>query len=228
MNLEISARSSMPLALVFAHIIALRMVCTAFAGPPTEGLVVQGVSVPAVALGVTRDEVQAAYGEPSYYQSITTGDFAFCTYNVPDGSVSVRYEGSDSGDATTSIDDGLYLVYWIGLGGWETTAGIDTALALQGSDAVVAASPNATVAYNDWGIYSLRDAQLGIEVIWDRFFYPVPSIRVRMFIFAPQEPPVDPRTLSALNQYNDEGTNGQNRTEAETLSCRANRQKGDF
>jgi hypothetical protein len=83
MNLEIASKTFRLLALVFAHILALGMVCTALAGPPTEGVVVEGVSVPAVALGFTRDEVEAAYGEPSYCQSITAGDFAFCTYNVP-------------------------------------------------------------------------------------------------------------------------------------------------
>jgi hypothetical protein len=86
------------------------------------------------------------------------------------------------------------VVYWTGLSGWETTAGINTVMALEDPDAVIAAYPNATVTYNNWGIYSVRDAQLGIEVIWVRILYPLPSIHVRMLIFAPQqeEPPVDP------------------------------------
>jgi hypothetical protein len=193
MNLENDCKSFTPLSLAFAHIFALGMVCSAFAGIPTEGVVVEGVSVPAVALGFTRDQVEAVYGEPSYCQSITSGDFAFCTYNVPDGQVSVRYEGPDGGDATASGDDVLYVVYWTGLSGWETTAGINTALALDDPNAVIAAYPDATVTYNNLGIYSVRDAQLGIEVIWVRIIYPLPSIHVQMLIFAPQEePPVDP------------------------------------
>jgi hypothetical protein len=192
MNLKIVSKSFRPLVLVFAHILALGMVCTVSAGIPTEGAVLEGVSVPAVALGFTRDEVEAVYGEPSYCQSITAGDFAYCTYNIPDGSVSVRYEGPDGGDATASGDDVLYVVYWIGLSGWETTAGINTALAFDDPDAVIAAYPDAIVTYNSWGIYSVRDWQLGIELIWVHIPYPVLTSYVRMSIFEPSEPPVAP------------------------------------
>jgi hypothetical protein len=79
---------------------------------------------------------------------VASPEISYRTYNLRYGSVSVRYEGSDGGDATASGDDVLYVVYWSVLSGWETTAGINTALSFDDPDAVIAAYPNATETYN--------------------------------------------------------------------------------
>lgn len=181
------------LALVVVLALVLGVTTAAGAGIPTEGVVVEGTSVPGVELGFTRSEVEASYGAPDYCQSVSAGDLAYCTYNIPEGQVSVRYEGPDGGDATASGDDVLYVAYWVRMSDWVTTAGINTDLALEDPDAVIAAYPDATVTYNQWGIYSVRDAQLGIEVVWVAIPYPVLTVHVRMSIFEPiQEPPPPP------------------------------------
>lgn len=162
-------------------------------GVPSEGVVYEGDRVPGITLDFTRGEVIAAYGDPSYCQSITSGDFAFCTYNTQEGSASVRYQGSDGGDATASDSDILYVIYWIGLSGWVTTTGINTAIAFEDPNVVLAAYPNARVTYNDWGIYSVRDYELGIEFTWVRIPYPLLVEYVRMSIFSPSEPNEPPQ-----------------------------------
>jgi hypothetical protein len=186
--------SKMKSSLVFGIIsIILLSAGTVFAdsGVPSEGVVVEGVNVPGIALGFTRAEVVAAYGAPSHCQG---SDRGFCHYDVPEGDVFVRYRGSDGGVATGSDEDVLYVVSWYRLSGWETTAGINTALALEDPDAVIAAYPNATVTYNQWGqIISVKDYRLGIEVIWDHIIYPISFIQVHMQIFYPREPPEPPQ-----------------------------------
>jgi hypothetical protein len=160
------------------------------AGVPTEGVVIEGVSIPGLALGFTRADVVASYGVPSHCQG---PDRSFCHYDLAEGDVFVRYRGSDGGDATGSDEDVLYVVSWYRLSGWETTAGINTALALANPDAVIAAYPDAIVTYNGLGqIIRVTDYRLGIEVVWERIIYPTSFVQIQMKIFYPREPPVPP------------------------------------
>jgi len=165
-----------------------------FASVPAAGLVIEGVSVPGISIGDSRFEVENSYGSSSFCQSISTGDLAYCTYNLGGGdSVSVRYIGFNGGNAIASSTDVVSVIQWYGLQGWETSAGVNTASALSDPNSVINAYPNAGVTYNGSRLYSVRDNQLGIEVVWNFNPYPVATTNVSMSIFTPQDiqPPVE-------------------------------------
>jgi hypothetical protein len=153
----------------------------ALAAPPAAGTVVEGISAPGAALGDTRAEVEASYGDPSFCQ----GPYQdFCTYTVYGlGSVNVRYRGSDGGGATGTAADVLYNLSFTGYPEWVTTAGISTSLALADPDSVISAYPNGEVIYNIFGnIYQVRDSGLGISVTWIYNFY-TGSVHTSIAIF---------------------------------------------
>jgi hypothetical protein len=102
----------------------------------------------------------------------------------------VRYRGPDGGNASNSPDDVVYNARWSEqVSGWTTTAGVNTTLAADNPEAVIAAYPNAQVTYNQWGgIYSVVDHEQGIEVIWVPNFYSG-TVHVSMAIFFPRTPP---------------------------------------
>jgi len=55
----------------------------AMATPPSNGTVVEGGSVPGVALGANRIQVQAAWGTPTFCQSGSrSGDRALCAWRA--------------------------------------------------------------------------------------------------------------------------------------------------
>lgn len=153
------------------------------AAPPASGTVVEGVSVPGADLGDSRAEVEASIGAPNYCQGPTQ---SFCSYNVSGvGQVNVRYRAADgSPDANGTPDDEAYNLRWSGFPDWETTAGVNTVNALADEDFVIAAYPNATVQYNQFGIYNVVDRDLGIEVIWVRNLY-AGTLHIDMNIFFP-------------------------------------------
>jgi hypothetical protein len=174
---------------------ALAAAIPVLAAAPASGAVTEGVSAPGVNLGDSRAQVEAAYGAPSFCQSVeTAGDAASCSFPVEGGGqVDIRYRGAGGGNASNSPDDVVHSVRWHeAVSGWTTTAGVNTTLAKADPDAVIAAYPDAQVTYNMFGdIYSLRDAELGIEVIWALDFYSG-TVHVSMAIFAPQPPPPPP------------------------------------
>jgi hypothetical protein len=192
-------RKSMFVLLVVAS--SLAVAAPVLAAAPAEGVVVEGASVPGIALGFSRAQVQAAYGQPSSCQSGSVGgDYAFCAYPVDGGGkVWVRYRGADGGGPSNSPDDVAYHIQWEAqVSGWTTTAGVNTALALADPDAVIVAYPNALVTYNRWGsILQVKDYELGIQVDWWYDFY-TGMTSVGMAISAPSEPPPPREVLTRV------------------------------
>jgi hypothetical protein len=186
-------------------IIAMSITTTVpvLADAPAQGLVVEGQSVPGIALGFRRAEVEAAYGTPAWCQSVEVpGDFASCTFQVDGGGqVSVRYWGADGGYASNSPDDVAYHIRWSELAsGWTTTAGVNTTLARTNPDAVIAAYPNAQVTYNQWGaILQVKDYSLGIQVNWAYDFY-TGLTTISMAISAPSTPPPPREALTRVTE----------------------------
>lgn len=156
------------IAVLIATLFSGMVTISALADAPAEGTVVEGQSVPGIALGATRAQVEAAYGEPRAWQDLEVeGDRAFCLFRVEGGgSVDVRFQGPDGRYASNSPDDVVYYVGWA-LSGWTTTAGVNTTLALADRQAVADAYPNAEVTYDGRGdITSVVDSQLGIMIKW--------------------------------------------------------------
>jgi hypothetical protein len=170
---------------------SLAAVVPVLADAPALGTVYEGDGVPGIDLGFTRAQVEAAYSEPSSCQSVeTSGDFAFCSFPVDGGGqVDVRYRGADGGDAANSPYDVAYIIRWHEqVSGWTTTTGVNTTLAKADPDAVIAAYPEAQVTYNMFGgLYSVVDAEQGIEIIWSLDFYSG-TTHVSMAIFSPRPP----------------------------------------
>jgi hypothetical protein len=167
---------------------------TPFVGdtPPVEGLVAEGERVPGISLGFTRDQVENAYGEPQWCQSNgNPGNQAYCSFPVGGGGqVNVHYRGADGGVANGTSNDVAFKVEWTEeVSGWITTAGVNTTLAKENPQDVIAAYPNAQVVYNQFGnIYSVIDYPLGIEVLWIPDFY-TGQIHIQMAIFYPLPDP---------------------------------------
>jgi len=166
-------------------------------GAPAEGIVVEGVSVPGIALGYTRAQVEAAYGDPIWCQNVNGYDQGSCAFPVEGGGqVDVRYRGADGGPASNSPDDVVFVIRWYeSVPGWVTTAGITTTLAAENPNTVIAAYPNAEISYNSFGgLYSVIDYQQGIQVLWVTDFY-TGRIYVYMSIMFPGDPPPPPDNL---------------------------------
>ena len=173
--------------------------------PPAEGIVLEGVSVPGIALGFTRAQVEDAYGAPQSCQSSgTPGNKAYCSFPVSGGGqVNVHYRGADGGTANGSPDDVVFKIGWTeATSGWTTTAGVNTTLAKENPEAVISAYPDAQVTYNQFGsIYSVVDYPLGIEVIWVPDFY-TGQTHVRMAIFYSTVAPPLPEKLTRVTDIN--------------------------
>lgn len=182
-------------------LMSLAVAVPVLAAAPAEGLVVEGQSVPGIALGFTRAEVEAAYGTPKSCQSVEVpADFAHCSFQVEGGGlVSVRYRGSDGGYASNSPDDVAYHIRWgEQVSGWMTIAGVNTTLARANPEAVIAAYPDGLVTYNQWGsILQVKDYQLGIEVNWAYDFY-TGATSVSMAISSPGTPPPPREKLTRI------------------------------
>ena len=170
--------------------------------PPLEGIVVEGVSVPGVALGSTREQVEIAYGEPQWCQSSgNPGNQAYCSFPVDGGGqVNVHYRSADGGIANGTADDVAFKIEWTeAVSGWSTTAGINTTLAKEIPGDVISAYPNAQVVYNQFGnIYSVIDYPLGIEVLWIPDFYTGQThIQMAIFYSLPDPPAIESYTRVA-------------------------------
>jgi hypothetical protein len=176
-------------------LVSLVAAIPAFAAAPAEGTVFEGVSVPGIDLGDSREQVEAVYGPPRGCHDINViNDLASCSFDVEGGGyVGVLYQGPNGGNASGSPDDVVYNIRWGDVDGWVTTAGVNTTLAYNDKQAVVDAYPNADLYYDSVGrLYRLQDPELGIQVAWNHayIFY-----SVSMAIFTPYTPPPPPDLL---------------------------------
>ncbi|HZD10887.1 MAG TPA: hypothetical protein VE553_06050 [Candidatus Binatia bacterium] len=176
------------LVLMAILVVCLGTVAPVLADVPNEGTVEEGVSVPGIALGFSRTQVEAAYGQPYYCQTYAIpDDAAYCTFRASGGGLaSVRYAGVDGGFAHNSPEDRVVEIGWgEPLSAWTTTAGITATLAKEDPAAVLAAYPDADVTYNDFGLLeSVVDWLQGIEVRWSYDGY-TGQTHVSMAIFDP-------------------------------------------
>jgi hypothetical protein len=157
---------------------------------PTTGVVQEGVSVPEVSLGDTRAEVVESWGEP---KSCQYPDSVYCKYEPPEGFVTVNYMAADGGQAYGADTDVVRSVGWYYMYGWVTTAGINSDIAKNDPEAVIAAYPDAIVRYDGFGlIWSVTDYNQGFSVSWHRNPYPLPTVTVPLTIFYPRDPPPPP------------------------------------
>lgn len=191
-------RSKMSL-IAAAIVLNLVIAVPVMAAAPSTGRVFEGGGVPGLGLGETRVATEAAFGEPSGcrdlpYYSGEQGVDGICDFPVDGGGqVTVHYEAASGGPAKGSRKDVVFNIRWTEpVSGWTTTAGVNTTLATQNPDAVMAAYPEAEVVYNPTlgNLVSIRDAALGIAVNY-QFDYLSGSQSVTMSISAPQrvEPP---------------------------------------
>jgi hypothetical protein len=161
-----------------------------YAAPPSYGTVVEGKSVPGVALGATRAQATASWGRASYCQSTApgnngAGNNALCTFNTNAGSVNLYYSGPGGTTATGGPNDIVSQIDWIRFPHWRTTAGVTTASALAHPPSVMAAYPNGQVRrYGDGHLYSVTDNHLGITVYWFPVTYSS-QFYVDIFIYPP-------------------------------------------
>ncbi|MHC4643842.1 MAG: hypothetical protein ACYS32_19550 [Planctomycetota bacterium] len=176
---------------IFGVVLSLMVTLSALAAAPAEGVVVEGQSVPGIALGDTRAEVVSAIGQPKSCSSVDElGDYASCEFDVDGGGkVWVRYRGPDGGNASNSPDDIVRNISWYNVEGWVTTAGINTTVALENPQAVIDAYPNAEVTYY-YGDYVavVWDPEMGIRVRRTWNFYGA-FTTVTMSISSPYTPP---------------------------------------
>ena len=192
------------IAALFIGVMSLLFTLPAMADVPAYGTVIEGQSVPGVALGFTRVEVEAAYGEPTRCQSVgTAGDAASCTWILEDyigqggevqSQVNTRYRGPDGGSASNDPNDVVTGISWHGLDGWVTTTGINTLFAVNNQDAVIALYPDGIVFHQSLFDTHLTAYEEGFSVSWHTD-YLSGHTSVRMSIFEPRDPP-PPRELS--------------------------------
>lgn len=179
-----------------AMTLALVLVGAALAAPPAAGTIVEGESVPGIALGYSRAQVEEAYGAPASCQGPTA---SFCKFLTDDGeSIFLHYSGVDGGEANNTPDDVVYSITSYDKE-WTTTAGVNPASALADPDAVITAYPDAQVTYNQWGaIVSVEDARQGIRINWHYNFYG-DFTTVNIQIFFPREPAPPRELLTYVN-----------------------------
>ena len=219
-------RKSMTILVVV--LISLAAVIPVLALAPAEGTVVEGVSVPGIALGDTRAQVEAAYGQPksctdmAYYDG-RRGLDGICKFDVEGvnnggDQVTVYYFAPDGGPAEASPDDLVSSIRWSqAVSGWVTTAGVNTTLALTEPQAVIDAYPNAEVTYNSFGyIYQIRDPELGIEVLRTYDVYGGFTV-VNMSIFTPYTPEPPPPTPPMIRVADIEMTGDRHSVTAKVL-----------
>lgn len=200
-----NSRTLLTIAILTAILFSGTLVFPALADAPATGTVVEGVSVPGVALGETRAQVETAYGAPYYCSG---SELSLCQYYVEGGgTVLMMFHSADGGYATGSLDDSVYYIRWYqAVSGWVTTAGVNTTLAYNDVEAVLAAYPNATISYPSLLDMSIDDAALGIHIDYHTS-YPNGTRSVWMAISFP-DPNAPPREeyavqVTAIDLYTD-------------------------
>lgn len=180
-------------SLLIAILLLVFVVVPVLADAPGTGVVVEGVSVPGIELGFSRSQVESAYGDPAFCQNVSGYDQGSCQFDVEGGGqMSVRYRGADGGPASNSPEDVVYFIRWFQqVTGWTTTAGVNTTLAYNDPDAVMAVYPNATVSYQSMFDWSLDDPELGIHIYYHTS-YLTGALSVSMGISFPASPPPEP------------------------------------
>lgn len=176
-------------------VLSLVLTLPALAAAPEQGTVYEGISVPGIALGDTRMEVDASVGPAS--NCVSNNDpptMESCKYDVAGGGwVSVRYQGPNGGEATGSTDDVVASIRWSeDVDGWMTSAGITIPMIKFDRQLAMDTYPNATLFYNDFGnVVRLTDYDLGITITWDAVYI---FFSASMAIFEPFEyvPPTPP------------------------------------
>jgi hypothetical protein len=190
------------LFVLLVAVLSLTAVMPVLAAAPATGIVVEGVSVPGIALGDTRAQVQTAYGDPYTCQSGSVpGNEQRCSYPVEGlgriGQVWVHYRGPDGGSPSASPDDvAYYISWWDSVSGWFTQNGeVNTEWARsvrQDPEAVLAVYPDAVISYGLFDAMTrATDYEQGITIEWVYHFYSG-FLGARMAIFEPTEPPEPP------------------------------------
>jgi len=144
--------------------LAIAPAAPALAAVPSRGTVVEGRSIPGVALGATRQRVLARYGTPAF--CLSAGQ-ATCTWQRGTGAVSIDFVGANGGNPAGTGRDLVATADWTGLPGWQTTAGVTTVSALAQPESVRAAYPHAIFyRFSDGHLRLLIDFHVGIWVQW--------------------------------------------------------------
>ena len=182
---------------VILLVVVLSLVLTlpALAAAPEQGTVYEGISVPGIALGDTRMEVDASVGPAS--NCVSNNDpptMESCRYDVEGGGwVSVRYQGPNGGEATGSADDVVASIRWSeDVDGWVTSAGISIPMIKFDRQLAIDTYPNAVLFYNEFGnVVRLTDYDQGISISWDAV-YIFFSASMSIFEPYPYTPPPPP------------------------------------
>jgi len=183
-------------------LISLAAAIPVLALAPAVGTVYEGVSVPGIALGDTRAQVQTAYGDPySCTKGYEVDDDAICTYPVEGldhlGRIRIHYRGPDGGLPSASPDDVVYSISWNdSVPGWITKeGGVNTEWARSvhlDPEAVLSVYPNAVISYGLFdAMTQARDYELGITIEWLYSIYSG-TFGVIMTISPPTETPPPP------------------------------------
>ena len=180
---------------------------SALAAAPEFGTVFEGKSIPGAALGASRAEVEAVYGEPNRCQST---DAATCTWTLDDyigqggqvqSQVTVGFRGPDGGSASDHPNDVVSSAAWYGMDGWYTTTGVNALFALNNQDAVIELYPDATLIDQSLFTTYLIAYEDGFSATWHTE-YLTGHTTVRFSVFEPRDPP-PPRepsvTVSEIN-----------------------------
>jgi hypothetical protein len=168
------------------------------AGIPTEGTVVEGVSVPGVALGDTRLDVYASWGMPYSCTGPDAYGYSRCQFGSPYiGWAWVYFQAPEGREDTENPDDVATRIMWgEGFPGWFTTEGINTTIAEYDVDQLISAYPDAVLTYYQYSwypdyLFSLTEYTRGFRVERPWNFYGG-NASIFMSIFAPTDGPPDP------------------------------------
>ncbi len=176
-------------------LLSLVVALPVLADAPAEGTVFEGVSVPGIALGDSRAQVEASVGPPSQCRSNNDPPtMDSCRFDVEGGGwVSVRYQGANGGPAAGSPEDVVARIQWSeDVDGWVTSAGISIPMIKFDRQLAMDTYPNAVLFYNDFGnLVRLTDYDQGITITWDAvyIFFTASMSIFEPYPYVPPPPP---------------------------------------